>query len=147
MSLSNLRKFLQLIAIAHIAGGILLPFLVNTQLFSTYNTIVHQALGLETTGKTIEINFLIGLFGPTIASWGVLFLYVVTTAFRNPDRRGWWTIFACCILWAPYDSILSIQREIYVNAFINLVSALTILIPLFMAKKYFFQASNSQLHG
>jgi hypothetical protein len=147
MSPSSFRIFLQLIALAHIAGGILLPFLVNTQLFSTYTTQVNQALGFETTGKIAEINFLIGLFGPTIASWGVLFLYVVTTAFKNPDKRGWWTIFVCCILWAPYDSILSIQREIYINALINLISALTILIPLFMAKKYFFHSSNSQFHA
>jgi hypothetical protein len=66
MSLPKFRIFLQLIAIAHIVGGILLPFLVNTQLFSTYNALVNQALGFETTGKSTDINFLIGLFGPTI---------------------------------------------------------------------------------
>ncbi len=142
MSLPKFRIFLQLIAIAHIVGGILLPFLVNTQLFSTYNALVNQALGFEMTGKSTDINFLIGLFGPTIASWGVLFLYVVTIAFKNLDKRGWWAIFASCILWAPYDSMLSIQRGIYINALINLISALAILIPLFMARKYFFHPSN-----
>jgi hypothetical protein len=144
MSLPKLRMFLQLIAIAHIIGGILLPLLVNTRLFSTYNALVNQALGFETAGENDEINFLIGLFGPTIASWGVLFLYVVTTAFKNLDKRGWWAIFASCILWAPYDSMLSIQRGIYINALINLISALTILIPLFMARKHFFYPSDFQ---
>jgi hypothetical protein len=144
MSLSKLRIFLQVIAIAHIAGGMLLPFIVNTQLFSTYNELVNQALGFETTGKNVEINFLIGLFGPTIASWGVLFLYVVTTAFKNLDKRGWWAIFAACIVWAPYDSLLSIQKGIYINGLINLFSALMILIPLFMARKYFFHPSDFQ---
>jgi hypothetical protein len=132
---------LQMIAIVHIVGGILLPLLVNTQLFSTYNALVNQALGFETTGKNVEINFLIGLFGPTIASWGVLFLYVVNTAFKNLDKRGWWAIFASCILWAPYDSLLSIEQGIYINGLINLFSALIILIPLFMARKYFFHPS------
>jgi len=135
---------LQVIAIAHIAGGILLPFIVNTQLFSTYNALVSQALGFETTEKNTEINFLIGLFGPTIASWGVLFLYVVNNAFKNLDKRGWWAILASCILWAPYDSLLSIQQGIYINGLINLFSALIILIPLFMARKYFFHSSDFQ---
>jgi hypothetical protein len=144
MSLPKIRIFLQLIAIAHIAGGILLPFLVNTRLFSTYNSLVNQALGFETTGKNVDINFLIGLFGPTIASWGVLFLYVVTKVFKNPDKKGWWAIFASCILWAPYDSLLSIQKGIYINGLINLFSALMILIPLFMARKYFFHPSDFQ---
>jgi hypothetical protein len=144
MSIQQTRLFLQLIAIIHIIGGILLPFLVNTSLFETYNTLVYQALGFDTTRVNPEINFLIGLFGPTIASWGVLFLFVVTSAFKNLDQKGWWAIFLCCLVWAPYDSLLSIQRGIHINALINLVSALAILTPLFIARKYFFHSDKSQ---
>jgi len=144
MLIRQTKLFLQLIAIAHIIGGILLPFLVNTSLFETYNTLVYQALGFDATRANSEINFLLGLFGPTIASWGVLFLYVVTSAFRNMDQKGWWAIFLCCLAWAPYDSLLSIQKGIYINALINLISALAILIPLFMARKYFFHSEKSQ---
>jgi len=143
MSLPKIKIFLQMIAIAHIVGGILLPFLVNTTLFATYNSLLYQALGFEASGQNAEINFLIGLFGPTIASWGVLFLYVVSTAFKNPDKKGWWAIFLCCLAWAPYDSLLSIQKGIYINALINLISALANLIPLFMARKHFLEAENS----
>lgn len=142
MFLQRIKIFLQLIAIAHIVVGILLPFLVNSALFATYNSMLYEALGFDTTSRHAEINFLIGLFGPTIASWGILFLYVVATAFKHPEKKGWWTIFLCCLLWAPYDSLLSIQKGIYVNALINLVSSLTILIPLFMARKYFFETEN-----
>lgn len=143
MSILKIKFFLQLVAITHILVGLILPFLVNTSLFATYNTLLYQALGFETTRQNEQVNFLVGLFGPTIASWGILFLYVVTVAFKNPDKRGWWAIFACCILWAPYDSLLSIQKGIYINALINLISALTILIPLFMARKYFFHSEIS----
>ena len=143
MPLQKIKIFLQLIAIVHIVGGMLLPFLVNTPLFATYNSLLYQALGFDTTRQNTEINFLIGLFGPTIASWGMLFLFVVTTVFKNPDKRGWWAIFLCCLVWAPYDSLLSIQKGIYINALINLISSLTILIPLFMARKYFFDTENS----
>jgi hypothetical protein len=142
MFLQRLKIFLQLIAVTHIIVGILLPFLVNSALFATYNSLLYEALGFDTTSRHAEINFLIGLFGPTIASWGVLFLYVVMTAFKHPEKKGWWTIFLCCLLWAPYDSLLSIQKGIYVNALINLISSLAILIPLFMARKYFFEAEN-----
>jgi hypothetical protein len=133
-----------LIAIIHIIGGILLPFLVNTSLFETYNSLVYQALGFDTTKSNTEINFLIGLFGPTIASWGVLFLYVVTSAFQRLDQKGWWAIFLGCLAWAPYDSLLSIQKGIYINALVNLVSALAILTPLFVVRKYFFNPEKSQ---
>jgi hypothetical protein len=147
MLIQKAKIFLQLIAIAHIMGGILLPFLVNTSLFETYNTLVYQALGFETAGANPEINFLIGLFGPTIASWGVLFLYVVISAFRYLDQKGWWAMFLCCLAWAPYDSLLSIQKGIYVNALINLVSALAILTSLFVIRKSFFKTEKSQTAG
>jgi hypothetical protein len=147
MLLQKAKFFLQLIAIAHIIGGILLPFLVNTPLFETYNTLVYQALGFDIASANPEINFLIGLFGPTIASWGVLFLYVVTSSFRNLDQKGWWAIFLCCLAWAPYDSLLSIQKGIYVNALINLVSALAILTPLFVVRKSFFKTEKPQTAG
>jgi len=143
MPLQKIKIFLQLVAITHIVGGILLPFLVNTPLFATYNSLLYKSLGFDTTRQNTEVNFLIGLFGPTIASWGILFLCVVSTVFKNPDKKGWWAIFLCCLAWAPYDSLLSIQKGIYINALINLIASLTILIPLFMARKYFFDAENS----
>ena len=141
------KRFLQVISILHIIGGILLPFLVNTPLFESYNTLVYKALGVNEAGTNPEINFLIGLFGPTISSWGVLFFYVVTFAFRNPDPKGWWTIFLCCLAWAPYDSLLSIQKGIYINALINLVSALAILTPLFIVRKQFFHQEKFPIGG
>jgi hypothetical protein len=144
MLLQRTKFFLQLIASAHIIGGVLLPFLVNTSVFATYNTSVYQALGFDTTGRNPEVNFLIGLFGPTIASWGVLFFYVVSSAFKNLDPKGWWAIFLCCVAWAPYDSLLSIQNGIYINALINLISAAAILTPLFLARNYFFASKNAQ---
>ena len=144
MLLQRTKFFLQLIAIAHIIGGVLLPFLVNTSVFATYNTMVYQALGFDTTWTNPEVNFLIGLFGPTIASWGVLFFYVVSSAFKNLDPKGWWAIFLSCVAWAPYDSLLSIQHGIYINALVNLISAAAILTPLFLARNYFFASATAQ---
>ena len=138
-TLTRAKTFLQLIAIAHILGGLLLPFLVNTSLFAVYNSRLYQTLGFGQELRA-NVNFLTGIFGPTIASWGVLFLYVISTAFENPDKRGWWAIFFSCVVWAPYDSLLSIQQGIYINALINLIVALAILIPVFITRKHFFHS-------
>ena len=143
MNLRRVKLFLQLVAIAHVFGGLLLPILVNTPLFATYNTAVYEALGVEGTGQDSNINFLHGLFGPTIASWGILFFYVVTTAFSKPDPMGWWTILLACLAWAPLDSFLSIQKGIYINGLIDLVVFCMILVPLFMARKHFFLPQSS----
>jgi hypothetical protein len=138
MNLSRIKLFLQLVAIAHVIGGLFLPILVNTSLFAAYNTSVYEALEVEGTGQNSNINFLHGLFGPTIASWGILFFYVVTTTFAKPDKKGWWTILLACLAWAPLDCFLSIQKGIYLNGLIDLVVFVLILGPLFMARKHFF---------
>jgi len=63
MTLIRIKIFLQLIAIAHILGGISLPFLVSTPLFASYNTLLYQALGFESTTQNSNINFLVGPCG------------------------------------------------------------------------------------
>ena len=140
IKLGQVKLFLQLIAIAHILGGFLLPILVDTFVFDTYNEIVFRALEVEGTGQHSNITFLHGLFGPTIASWGILFLYVVTTTFEKPDKRGWWTILFACLAWAPLDGFLSMQKGIYINGLIDLVVFVAILTPLFIARKHFFSS-------
>jgi hypothetical protein len=139
MYIQRIKVFLQLFAVGHIGLGLLLPYLVNTPLFENYNINLYRVLGFETITPHPQINFLLGLFGPTIASWGVLFLCVANNAFSNPDKKNWWYMLLACLAWAPYDSYLSIMQGIYINALINLVSALCILIPLFMVKGYFFR--------
>ena len=141
-----MKRILQGVAIAHIFAGIALPFLVNPPLFAPYNARLYRSLDVSSTEQSAAIVFLIGLFGPTIASWGVLFLHVVTVSFKNPDQRGWWTMFLCCLAWAPYDSLLSMQKGIWINALINLISALIILIPLFVVRRAFFHAGSRMAH-
>lgn len=140
LKLAHVKIYLQLLAGAHILGGFLLPILVDTFVFDTYNEIIFRALGVEGTGQKSNLIFLHGILGPTIASWGILFLYAVTTAFEKPDKRGWWTILFACLAWAPLDGFLSMQKGIYINGLIDLVVLVAILGPLFMTRKHFFSS-------
>jgi hypothetical protein len=78
------------------------------------------------------------IFGPTIASWGVLFLYAVNSAFSRPSPQAWWFMFTACLVWAPYDSIFSLQHGIYLNAIFNAVALVLIMTPLLLLRKHFF---------
>ncbi len=136
-----IKKFLQLIAFLHVVGGILLPFLVETPVFNVYLQHLAHAFNFENKGAGVEIRFLVGLLGPTIASWGILFLFAINTGFANPGPRAWWFIVIACIVWAPYDSWISLNHGVYLNAIFNCIVFVCIMIPMLIVKKVFFHRS------
>ncbi len=134
-----IKKFLQLIACLHIVSGILLPFLVDTPVFTVYLQHFAHAFSLENKGTGAEIRFLVGLLGPTIASWGILFLFAINTGFSNPNPRTWWFIVIACIVWAPYDSWISLSHGVYLNAIFNCIVFVCIIVPLLVVRPIFFE--------
>jgi len=140
-NLHAIKRWLQATALLHILIGLSLPFIVESPLFSVYRDHLHQAFMMEaaTYGENThhQTAFLVGLFGPTIASWGVLFLYVVNSAFARPTPQAWWFMLVACLVWAPYDSVLSLLNGVYLNAIINAVVFPIIVVPLLMVKKHF----------
>mgnify|MGYP000397943997 FL=1 len=79
------ERWLKLIAIIHIIGGVLLPLVAFTPIATPY----FQHL-LETFPQSdlSSMKFLIGVFGPTVASWGGLFYYAVDKALEELKRIG-----------------------------------------------------------
>jgi hypothetical protein len=135
--MSKIKRFLQIIAGLHIVGGVLLPFLAELAIFNFYYQHLPDAFNSEILGLGPGTKFLVGILGPTIASWGILFLYVVNTAFANPNRRSWWFIVMACLVWAPYDSVLSIYYGVYLNALLNFIVFVAIMIPMLIVRPKF----------
>lgn len=134
------RRFLQLYALAHLVGGLLLPWMVGTALFSDYNRALAEAFHVSDAATSAQVRFLTGLMGPTVASWGLLFFLLVQEAFARPTRRLWWGMVLAGLLWAPYDSFLSWQNGIYLNVVINLLSLTALLVPLWLVRHNFLNA-------
>lgn len=137
------RIFLQLYALAHIAGGLLLPWLTDSIIFAEYNHALAAAFGLSDEASASQARFLTGLMGPTIASWGILMLLAVSEAFARPSAKWWWGLILAGFLWAPYDSFLSWQHGIYLNILINAVSLGALLVPLWLVRHNFLHIPHS----
>ncbi len=134
----HIKRFLQTISLLHIVIGLLFPWIVGSPLFEPYHNHLHLAFGVEQNSAKQQAAFLMAIFGPTIASWGVLFLYAVNSGFSRPTSQSWWFMVAACLVWAPYDSIFSLQYGVYFNAVINSAAFVFIMPPLFMVRKHFF---------
>ena len=133
-----MERILQIIAMLHIVAGLFFPWIVISAWFGAYRQHVQLVFHAEGIGAMQQAEFLMAIFGPTIASWGVLFLYAVNSAFSRPSPQAWWFMLTACLVWAPYDSVYSLQQGVYLNAYINAVAFVAMMVPLLVAKKHFF---------
>ncbi|MBB2495111.1 TIGR01777 family protein [Pseudomonas sp. UL070] len=77
---------------------------------------------------------MVRLFGPTVASWGLLFSVLVYLYREQGHRVIKPTLFAALLLWCVLDSGISASFGIYAHAYLNAAAALSIAIPLLFLK-------------
>jgi hypothetical protein len=83
----NAKRFLQAVAVAHIIGGAVFPWMVDSLLFSAYHKHLQQVFNTNDDHAAQQATFLLGIFGPTIASWAYCFYTPSTPASRDQPRR------------------------------------------------------------
>jgi hypothetical protein len=117
------ERLLLAIAVAHVAVG--LGFAALPLAPSVHSGLAAMIFG---TGKaTEEVRFLLAVFGPTIASWGVLFYALVRAFFRNPNKGSWWALVLSIAIWAPLDSALCAYYGLYAAIVLNAVVAVVLV--------------------
>lgn len=131
------KRWLQFVAIVHIIMGLLLPIIVHIDLVQPYFRLMADTFALNHQQDLLFLQFMIGLFGPTVASLGVLFFGIVTYAFSQPNKGVWWLMILACVVWAAYDSIYSSLFGLWINAVINAIAFVSIVLPLCVVKKEF----------
>lgn len=141
MKASTAKQFLSLLAILHIIVGLILPFMVNTWLFDYYNEKMLAAFNTSSI-ESLELGkFMVGILGPSIASWGVLFLFLVQHAYRTGFSSAWFTMIIAIVVWSLYDMALSIIAGVYLNVLIDIFVMALLLVPLIMTKSHFYKQS------
>ncbi len=135
--MSEVKRWLQFIAIVHIVGGLMLPVVVQLDIVQPYFRVLAEVFAVSHSQDLQFLQFMVGIFGPTIASWGVLFWAVVTQSFAIPTKGAWWLMIAACAVWAVYDSIYSSFFGLYINAAINAVMFIAIVVPLWWVRAGF----------
>ena len=97
------KRWLQLIAIAHIIGGLMLPVVVQLDIAQPYFRLMANEFALSSQQDLLFLQFLVGIFGP----------------------------------WAVYDSIYSNFYGLWINAVINGVVFISIVVPLWRVRQEF----------
>ncbi|MBK7299238.1 MAG: hypothetical protein IPI79_01745 [Moraxellaceae bacterium] len=114
-----------------------MPFIVQLNVVQPYFRLMANVFAVDSNQDLRLVQFMVGVFGPTVASWGVLFWAVVTQSFDNPTKKSWYVMLAACVVWAFYDSIYSSFFGLWINALINGVAFVSIVLPLWGVRKDF----------
>lgn len=133
-------KLLKLLAIGHIAGGIglwLLYFIEPLHIPLLQLVYDNQP---EKLSNTQQLAFWLCILGPTIASWGLLFLALVHQYFITPTVFLWRCMMAAVLLWAPLDSTLCLLNDIYSGAIGNSVITIIFVLLLFRIRVSIWQS-------
>lgn len=114
----------------HIVGGLLVFFV-------GFFPATHPALEslISTSGEPVWSPFFLGVLGPTIASWGVLFTAVVSQFLSAPTPGLWKTLVWSIAIWAPLDTVLCLYFGVYGGAVLNAVVVAVLIVLLLGVRK------------
>jgi hypothetical protein len=131
-----LYLWLQAIGAGHIVLGVALALGAQTTLLEPYfANLLSQFALTDNDGLVLRLaQTLIQLFGPTVASWGVLFCTLLYLYRRHGDAVIKLAIFAALLLWLPLDCLISARQGLYLHVYLNLTVGLLIALPLAFLK-------------
>ncbi len=131
--MSTNHRVIQIIAIAHIVLGIALPFLGKIDFVG--NLLVDEIFpGIELSEIAhTQAAYIISLFGPTVASWGILLLILSNSFFAEPTREKWFGLFAAVLVWYIGDTSYSLMHDVKAALFLNSSVAVSLLIPIWLS--------------
>lgn len=119
MSAQRLDRWLSVIAMLHVIGGLALPFLL----------LRSAALDGLLPAESADARLAYALFGPTVASWGLLMLFLVHYGLRNGQIWAANALIAGILIWVPLDTALCYVHGWNGAVALNAAASAAILIP------------------
>ena len=119
MSAERLDRWLGFIAILHVIAGLALPFvLLRTGWLDPWLPLADP-----------EARTAFALFGPTVASWGLLMLFVVQHGLRHHQAWAANALIAGVLVWAPLDAAICHAHGWTHAVVLDAIASIAILIP------------------
>ncbi|BFM12158.1 hypothetical protein R50072_23110 [Simiduia litorea] len=127
----NIYRWLIGLGLLHAMGGVLLVFILDTPLAEPYLDYLAQQLAVQ-DGHHAGTPVLLALFGPTVASWGILFCLAVDYYYTSGKAMVKWLSFAAIFVWLLLDSTISGFYGLYWHWYINGFMATALCLPLLL---------------
>ena len=133
----RLETWLFIVALGHIVFGVALPFLAFSSGFDFYSEKIRASFwsgALIPPEAEAFQRWIVALFGPTVASWGVLMACLVRAGMRTNDPWPWNALLLSLLVWAPADIAISLMRDFWLHVVIDLFVVIVIAVPAIIAR-------------
>jgi len=129
---NQLYRWLLLVGLGHVALGIALAFAAHLPITQPYFDYLYASVATTTPPAEFQtlLRTMVGLFGPTVASWGLLFSLLVFLYREHGHRQIKPAIFAALLVWCLLDSAISLYFGLLWHAYLNTAALLSIALPL-----------------
>ena len=124
-------KLLKGIALAHVVVGLAITSLVFMEQIHPF---ILDTLYSHQIENSKQIIFWISIFGPTLASWGILFYLAIKNYSAHPNLDSYRLMHYSLLVWAPLDTALCLYNDIWLGAILNIIVLLAFLFLLMRIK-------------
>lgn len=134
------QRWLSLISWIVVIFGVGMALLNRTPLFALFDSQVNPAFwdyNPLPVGVDDFQGWIYGIFGATMAGWGVFLVYMARYPFQMRERWAWNCILQGLLLWYLLDTGISVYFGVVFNAIFNTVILILLLLPLFFTRKEF----------
>lgn len=142
----GLYLWLLLAGLAHVLLGAGLAVLGAPASLDGYFALLHASTGEAAPGPAQQalVRTLIQLFGPTVASWGLLFCLLLRQYRRHGDRLLKAGLLLALLLWWSADCWISLRAGLYAHLYLNSAVLLAIAVPLLLLRPAVHAAALTQ---
>ena len=134
------QRWLFIVGLGIAAFGILMAFLSGTPIFDLFNRQIDPTFW--PTGSALESirpfqQWLYGIWGATIAGWGVFVTFIAHYPFRNKEKWAWNCLALGLLVWFVLDTGLSVIHKVYFNVAFNTALLILAGLPAILTRKEF----------
>ena len=131
-----------------VAFGLALALFNQTAPFDwLFNDRVNRAFWSSPDVPAAAASFqqwIYGVLGATVAGWGVVIAFIARDPFARRERWAWNGLALSLLAWFIPDTALSLRFGVTVNAILNLLLFVIVLLPLAFTRQAFVAGATTQ---
>ena len=139
-SFSFWQRLMFVVGIVVSIFGVLMALFSGTSLFDLFNRQIDPAFwGANAVGDAARQfqHWLYGVWGATIAGWGIILTYIAHYPFTKRERWAQNALVFGLAVWFVLDTSLSLQYKVYFNAAFNMVLLILVGLPILLTRNEF----------
>ncbi len=139
-SFSFWQRWLLVVGLTIALFGIVMAFVSGTLLFDPFNRQIDPAFwGTNVVGDIARQfqQWIYGVWGATIAGWGIFVTYIARYPFNKKERWAWNCIVFGLVVWFVLDTSLSFFHKVYFNVAFNMGLFVLAILPVVFTRKDF----------